>query len=72
MCDGGLALRAEDLHVQVCQATGDGQGHAQAAGGVQGAELQVVVQGAHLVVVGDEPQLGAGVTGGHVRHTSDT
>lgn len=64
--DGRLALRAEDLHVEVGEAAGDGQSHAQAAGGVQGAELKVVVQGAHLVEVGDEPQLGAGVPGGHV------
>lgn len=57
--DGGLALGAEDLHMEVCQAAGDGEGHAQAAGSVQGAQLQIVIQGAHLVEVGYQPQLGA-------------
>lgn len=66
MCDGRFALSAEDLHVEVREATGDGQRHPQAAERVQGAELKVVVQGAHLVVVRDEPELSAGVTGGHV------
>ena len=67
VCNGRLALRAKDLHVQVGQATGNGERHPQACSGVQRAQLQVVVQGAHLVVVCDQPQLCAGVTRGHVR-----
>ena len=66
MGDGRFALRAEDLDVEVCQAAGDGERHAEAAGRVEGAELKVVVQGAHLVEVGDQPQLGTGVPRGHV------
>lgn len=66
MGDGRLALGAEDLHVQMRQAAGDGERHAEAAARVQGAQLKVVVQRAHLVVVGDEPQLRAGVPGRHV------
>lgn len=67
--DGRLPLGAEDLGVQVHQAAGDGGRHGQALGGLHGHPLQVVVQRAVLVVVGDEPQLGAGVTGRHVgRH----
>lgn len=66
MGDGGLALRAEDLDVQVCQAAGDGQHDAQAAHRVQRGQLQVVVQRAHLMVVCDQPQLRARVPGSHV------
>lgn len=67
MGNGRLALGAEDLDVQMRQAAGYGEHDAQAADGVQRGELQVVVQRAHLVVVGDEPQLRAGVPGRHVR-----
>lgn len=64
--DGRFALGAEDFHMKMSQAARYGKRHAEAAGRVQGAELKVVVQGAHLVEVGDQPQLGAGVPGGHV------
>lgn len=65
--DGRLSLGAKDFHVEMRQPASDGERHAEAAGSIQGAELKVVVQGAHLVEVGDQPQLGAGVPGGHVR-----
>lgn len=65
--NGRLALSAEDLHMEVRQAARDGKRHAEAAGCVQGAELKVVVQGAHLMEVCDQPQLSAGVPRGHVR-----
>lgn len=64
--DGRFALGAKDFHVEMGQAASDGERHAETAGSIQGAELKVVVQGAHLVEVGDQPQLGAGVPGGHV------
>lgn len=65
--DGRFALGAKDLHVEMRQPAGDGESHAEAAGSIQSAELEVVVQGAHLLEVSDQPQLGAGVPGGHVR-----
>ena len=65
--DGGLSLRAEDLHMEVSHAAGDGQGHAEAARRVHGALLQEVVQGAHLVEVRYQPQLRARVPRRHVR-----
>ncbi len=55
--DGRLALRAEDLDMEMCQATGDGECHAEAAGSIKSAELKVVIQGAHLMEVSDQPQL---------------
>lgn len=64
--DGGFALRAKDLHVEVDEAADDGGCQAQAGLHVQGCPLQVVVERAVLVVVGDEPQLGAGVPRGHI------
>ena len=66
MGDRRFSLGAEDLDMEMCQAAGDGKGHAEAAGRVKGAELKVVVQGAHLVEVSDEPELSAGVPRGHV------
>lgn len=67
VCDGRFALGAKDFHVEMSQPAGDGERHAEAVGSVQSAQLKVVVQGAHLVEVGDQPQLGAGVPGSHVR-----
>lgn len=64
--DGRLFLGADDLGVEVHQAAGHGQAHPQAALWIQAAVLQEVVQRAQLVEVGDEPQLGAGILGGHV------
>lgn len=60
MGDGGLAVRAVDLRVQVAEAAGGRVGQAQQRGGVQRVGLQVVVQGAVLVVVGDEEELREG------------
>lgn len=67
MCDGGFFLRADDLRVEVYEAAGDRQAHLQAALRFQAAVLQEVVERAQLVEVGDKPQLGAGILGGHVR-----
>lgn len=66
MRDGRLALGAEDLHVQMRQATRDGQSHPKAAGRVEGAKLKIIVQGAHFVEVSNEPQLSTRVPGSHV------
>lgn len=66
MGDGWFALSAEDFHMKMSQPARYGERHAEAAGRVQCAELKVVVQGAHFVEVGDQPQLSAGVPGGHV------
>lgn len=66
MGNGRFSLSAEDLHVEVCEAACDGERHAEAAGCIEGAELKVIVQGAHLVEVCDQPQLSAGVPRGHV------
>lgn len=67
MRNGRLPLGAKDLDVQMREAAGYGEDDAQAADRVQRGELQVVVQRAHLVVVGDQPQLRAGVPGSHIR-----
>lgn len=64
--DGRFALCAKDLNMEVCQAAGDGQSHAEAAGCIKGAELKVVIQGSHLMEVSNQPQLRAGVPRGHV------
>lgn len=64
--DGWLLLGADDLGVEVHQAAGHRQAHPQAALRIQAAVLQEVVERPQLVEVGDEPQLGAGVLGGHV------
>ena len=65
--DGGFALGAVDLRVEVAEAAGGGVGQSEQGLCVQGRLLQEVVQGAVLVIMGDEPQLGAGVSRGHVR-----
>ena len=66
MGDSRFALSAEDFDMEMCQAAGNGKRHAEAAGSIQGAELKVVVQGAHLMEVSDQPQLSARVSRGHV------
>lgn len=53
--DGRFALGAKDFHVEVSQPASDGKSHAEAAGSIQSAELKVVVQGAHLLEVSDQP-----------------
>lgn len=66
MGDSRFALCPKDLNMEMCQAACDGECHAEAAGGIQGAELKVVIQGAHLMEVSDQPQLSTGVPRGHV------
>lgn len=66
MGDGGFALSAKDLDMEMCQAACDGERHAEAAGCIKGAELKVVIQGAHLMEVSDQPQLSTGVPRGHI------
>lgn len=58
--DGGLALRAVDLRVQVAEAAGGGVGESQQRRSVQRVHLQVVVQRAVLMVVCDEEELREG------------
>lgn len=60
MGDGRFALRAVDLGVQVAEAAGGGVRQPQQRLRVQRGQLQVVVQGAVLVVVGDEEELREG------------
>ena len=55
--DGGLALRAVDLGVEVAEAARHRVGQPQQAGGVQAAHAQEVVQRALLVVVRDQEEL---------------
>ena len=65
--DSWLFLGADDLRVEVHQATGHRQAHPQAALWLQAAVLQEVVEWTQLMEVSDEPQLGAGIFGCHVR-----
>lgn len=67
MGNSGLPLRADDLSVEVDQATGHRQAHPQAALWLQAAVLQEIIERTQLMKVGDEPQLGAGILGRHVR-----
>jgi hypothetical protein len=55
--DGRLAAGSDDGHVQVIEAGGDGQGHVEQLPRRERVLPQVVVQGAVLVVVGDEQEL---------------
>lgn len=55
MGDGRFALGAKDFNMEVCKTAGDGERHAEAAGRIEGAELEIIVQGAHLMEVSDEP-----------------
>ena len=48
---------AGDLHMQVTQPTGHGVAQLQRLGGVQGMDLQIVIERAVLMVVCDEVQL---------------
>ena len=57
---GVHTLRAEDLHVQMSEPAGDGEGELGHPGEGYGAPVEVVEQRAVLVVVGDEPQLSPG------------
>lgn len=58
--DGGLSLRAVDLSVQVAEAAGGRVGKSQQGLRVQCGQLQVVVQRAVLMVVGDKEELREG------------
>lgn len=58
--DGRFPLRAVDLGVQVAEAAGGRVGESQQGLRVQRGQLQVVVQGAALVVVCDEEELREG------------
>lgn len=55
--DGRLPLRAEDLGVEVAETRDGGVGQPQHCSAVQGAGLEVVVQGAVLMAVGDQVEL---------------
>ena len=67
MGDGGLALRAVDLRVQVAEAAGGRVGEPQQRLRVQRGHLQVVVQRAVLEVVCDEEELREGARALDVR-----
>ena len=55
--DGGLALRAVDLRVQVAEARDGGVGQLEQRAHVQRVGAEVVVQRAVLVVVSDQVEL---------------
>jgi len=55
--DGRFALCAQNLHVQVSESSGDRQGHSNHSRRVHGGTVQVVEEGAVLVVIGHQPQL---------------
>lgn len=65
--DGRFAFSAKNLRVQVHQPAGYRRRHVQPICHLHGNTLQVVIERAVLVIVCDEPQLSAGVSGGHVR-----
>lgn len=67
MGDSWLFLGTDNLSVEMDQATGHREAHPQAALRLQAAVLQEVVERAQLMEVGDEPQLGTGILGCHVR-----
>lgn len=67
VCDGRFPLCAKYLCVQVHQATSYWRCHCQALWRLHGNSLQIVIKRTILMVMGDEPQLGAGVARGHVR-----
>lgn len=67
MGDSWLFLGADNLSVEVNQATGHRQAHPQAALWIQAAVLQEVIERTQLMKVGDKPQLGARIFGRHVR-----
>lgn len=67
MGDCRLLLGADYLSVEVDQATGHREAHPQAALWLQAAVLQEVIERTQLMEVSDEPQLGAGIFGRHVR-----
>lgn len=67
MCDCRFPLCAKDLCVQVHQAARYRRRHRQALLRLHGNPLQVIVQRTVLMVMGDEPQLGAGVARSHIR-----
>lgn len=66
MGNGGLPLGPKYLYVQMGKAAGYGQYNPKAANRIQSSELKVVIQRSHFMVMCDEPQLGTGVSGGHV------
>lgn len=67
--DGWFPFGAKDLRVQMHEAARYRHRHRQALRRLHRHTLQVVIQRAVLVVVGDEPQLRAGVARRHVgRH----
>lgn len=53
MSNGWLALGAKDLHMQVNEPTDDRGGQTQAGLHIQHCALQVIVEGAMLMVVSD-------------------
>ena len=67
MGDSWFFLRADNFSVQVDQTAGHRQAHPQTALRLQAAVLEEVIEGTQLMKVGDEPQLGAGILGCHVR-----
>lgn len=58
--DGRLPLRAEDLGVEVAETRDGGVGQPQHGSVVQGAGLEVVVQGAVFMAVSDQVKLRPG------------
>lgn len=56
--DGRLPLRTDDLHVKMRQPGSDRPSHPDHTVRVHGRSVQIIEQGALLVIVCDQPQLG--------------
>lgn len=67
MSDGRLSLLSKNLRMQVNQAAGNRKADCDHLMVAQSCTVQVVVERSELVVMGDEPQLGARVSRRHVR-----
>lgn len=66
MCDGRFPLCAKDLRVQVHQAARYRCSHCQTFWCLHCDSLQVVIKRTIFMVMGDEPQLSAGVSRSHI------
>lgn len=66
MSDRRFSLLSENLRVQMNESTGDAETDSDHLVVAESCAIEMVVERAELVVVGDEPELGAGVARGHV------
>lgn len=67
MRDSGFSLFSENFRVQMNEAAGDTEANRNHLMVAESRSVEVIVERAELVVVSDEPELGARVTRCHVR-----